>query len=161
DEGARRRERGEDVVYVATQPEEDRDIARIISALPIIPTRNDGGVPVIDVPAVLARRPHVCLVDGLAYRNPPGSRHRNRYEDVEELLASGISVMTSINLEYIAEQQEFVRGVIGRTSPETVPQALIDRAEEVGIVDPPPLEGDMAIEDQRPTQPRHPAVPPD
>ena len=64
------------------------------------------------MPAVRARR-QVCLVDGLAYDNPPGSRHRKRYEDVEELLDAGISVMTSINLEYIAEQQDFVRSVLG------------------------------------------------
>ncbi len=80
-----------------------------------IPTR-DGrtGCPSSTSTAVLARRPGVCLVDGLAYDNPPGSRHAKRYEDVEELVERGISVLTSINLEYIAEQQAFVRGVHGR-----------------------------------------------
>ena len=80
-----------------------------MDALERIATRDVAGVPVIDVPAVLARRPRVCLVDGLAYDNPPGSRHPKRYQDVEELLAAGISVLTSINLEYIAEEQPFVR----------------------------------------------------
>src|SRR6185295_15419074 len=80
----------------------------------------------------------VCLVDGLAYDNPPGNRHRKRYEDVEEVLEAGISVLTSINLEYIAEQQEFVRGILGRTKTETVPQEFIDRADEVVVVDAPP-----------------------
>ena len=101
-------------------------------------------MPVIDVPAVIARHPQVCLVDGLAYDNPPGCRHRKRYEDVEELLEAGISVLTSINLEYIAEQQEFVRGILGTTKAETVPQEFIDRADEVVIVDAPP-EADEAI----------------
>ena len=101
-------------------------------------------MPVIDVPAFCARRPQVCLVDGLAYDNPPGSRHRKRYEDVEELLEAGISVLTSINLEYIAEQQEFVRGVLGKTKTDTVPQDFIDRADEVVVVDAPP-EADAAI----------------
>ena len=91
----------------------------MIALLETIPTLNVGGVPVIDVPAVLARHPQVALVDGLVYDNPAGSRHRHRYEDVEELLESGISVMTSINLEYIAEQQDFVRsfGQNPRTKP--------------------------------------------
>jgi two-component system sensor histidine kinase KdpD len=117
DEGRRRRERGEDVV---------------VPVLDVV-----SGVPVIDVPAMLARRPQVCLVDGLAYNNPPGCRHARRCEDVEELLAAGISVITSINLEYIAEEQEFTRGILGRTRPDTVPRSFINRADEVVVVDAP------------------------
>ncbi len=124
DEGRRRRTRGEDVVIAATQPDSSPDVEAVIGALERIPTRDIAGVPVIDVPAVLARRPQVCLVDGLAYDNPPGSRHAKRYQDVEELLAAGISVLTSINLEYIAEQQDFVRTVLGRTKSETVPAGI-------------------------------------
>jgi two-component system sensor histidine kinase KdpD len=101
-------------------------------------------VPVVDVPAVIARRPQVCLIDGVAYDNPPGSRHRKRHEDVEELLKSGISVMTSINLEYIAEQQEFVRGILGHAPTDAVPQDFIDCADEVVVVDA-PAETDEGI----------------
>jgi two-component system, OmpR family, sensor histidine kinase KdpD len=138
DEGRRRHERGEDVVVAAAQPDSAPDVAQVIRTLEIIPTRDVGGVPVIDVPAVIARHPQVCLVDGLAYDNPPGSRHRKRYEDVEELLEAGISVLTSINLEYIAEQQEFVCAIIGTTKGDTVPQDFINRADEVVVVDAPP-----------------------
>jgi two-component system sensor histidine kinase KdpD len=138
DEGRRRHERGEDVVIGAMQPEEPAELAQIILTLEAIPTRDFGGVPVIDVPAVLARHPQVCLIDGLAYDNPPGARHPKRYQDVEELLEAGISVLASINLEYIAEQQEFLRSVLGTTRTETVPQEFIDRAEEVVVVDAPP-----------------------
>jgi two-component system sensor histidine kinase KdpD len=144
DEGRRRHERGEDVVVAAAQSDPAPDVGQVIRTLESMPTRDVGGVPVIDVPAVLARRPQVCLVDGVAYDNPPGSRHRKRYEDVEELLEAGISVLTSINLEYIAEQQEFVRSVIGKTKADTVPQDFIDRADEVVVVDAPP-EADQAI----------------
>jgi two-component system sensor histidine kinase KdpD len=157
DEGRRRRERGEDVVVAAIQPDEDAALAPIIRALPMIATKNDGGVPVIDVPAVISRHPDVCLVDGLAYQNPPACRHHNRYEDVEELLEAGISVLTSINLEYIAEQQEFVRSVLGTSAAETVPQAFIDRAEELVIVDAPTF-GDTGIEDQQLSQLRQRAL---
>jgi two-component system sensor histidine kinase KdpD len=145
DEGRRRRDRGEDVVIAATQPDSSPDVAQVILALEHIPTRDLGGVPVIDVTAVLSRRPQVCLIDGLAYNNPPGSRHRYRYEDVDELLAASISVLTSINLEYIAEQQDFVRSVLGTTKIDTVPQAFIDRADEVVVVDAPP-DADMGID---------------
>jgi len=144
DEGRRRHERGEDVVVAAAQSDSAPEVAQVIRTLENVPTREVGGVPVIDVPAVIARRPQVCLIDGLAYDNPPGSRHRKRHEDVEELLETGISVLTSINLEYIAEQQEFVRGILGTTKTDTVPQDFIDRADEVVVVDAPP-EADKAI----------------
>jgi two-component system sensor histidine kinase KdpD len=157
DEGRRRRERGEDVVVAATQPDSPPEVARLIRALEVIPTCNVDGVPIIDVPAVLARRPQLCLVDGLAYDNPPGSRHARRYEDVEELLEAGISVLTSINLEYIAEQQEFVRSVLGYTKSETVPRAFIDRAEEVVIVDAPP-DAETGIEANQLSQLRQRAL---
>jgi two-component system sensor histidine kinase KdpD len=137
DEGRRRHARGEDVVVAAAQPDSPPDVLQAIAGLDVIPTLTVAGVPVIDVAAILARRPRVCLVDGLAYDNPPGSRHAKRFEDIEELLASGISVLTSVNLEYIAEQQEFVRSVLGTTKTETVPQEFIDRADEVVVVDAP------------------------
>src|ERR1700675_3405694 len=86
DEGRRRHERGEDVVVAATQPDSDPGILELVHKLEVIPTKEVDGVPIIDVPAILSRRPQVCLVDGLAYNNPPGSRHPKRYEDVEELL---------------------------------------------------------------------------
>jgi two-component system, OmpR family, sensor histidine kinase KdpD len=140
DEGRRRRDRGEDVVVAATQTESSPEVARIISTLEVIPTKLISGVPVLDVDAVIARRPQVCLVDGLAYDNPSGSPRRRRYQDVEEILETGISVMTSVNLEYIAEQKDFVQSVTARIKPESVPQAFLDLADEVVVVDAPPGE---------------------
>lgn len=157
DEGRRRRARGEDVVIAAMQPDTDPAVAQAIRDLPIIRTKEDRGVPVIDVEAVLARRPQVCLIDGLAYDNPPGSRHAKRYQDVEALLDAGVSVLTSINLEYIAEQQEFVAHVLGHARVETVPQEFIDRADEVVVVDAPP-EGETGIEEQHLSQLRQRAL---
>jgi two-component system sensor histidine kinase KdpD len=116
----------------------DAEVADLVRKLEAVPSLMIENIPVVDVPAVLKRHPQVCLVDGLAYDNPPASRHRKRYEDVEELLAAGISVLTSLNLEYIEEQQEFVKGVTGKTAAQTVPQVFVDRAEEVVVVDAPP-----------------------
>ena len=145
DEGRRRHQRGEDIIVAATQPDSPPDVVQLIRTLESIPARVIGGVPVIDVPAILARRPQACLIDGVAYDNPPGSRHPKRHEDVEELLAAGISVLTSINLEYIAEQQEFVCNILGKTTSHTVPQDFINGADEVVVVDAPP-EGASTVD---------------
>ena len=138
DEGRRRRQRGEDVVVAALQPDMPDDVAELARELEAIPTLTITGVPVVDVPAILKRRPEVCLIDGLAYDNPPGGRHAKRYQDVEELLDAGISVLTSINLQYMSEQQEFVQSITGRRTGETVPQEFIMAADEVVVVDAPP-----------------------
>jgi two-component system sensor histidine kinase KdpD len=112
--------------------------AAVASGLEAIPTIDAGGARALDVARLLARRPQVCLVDGLAHDNPPGSRHPRRFQDVEELLGAGIAVITSINLEFIEEEQDFVQGVTGRRCPATVPRRVIDGADEVVVVDAPP-----------------------
>jgi two-component system sensor histidine kinase KdpD len=145
DEGRRRHERGEDVVVAALQPDSLPDLARVIRGLEIVAPFLVGDVPVLDVTALLRRRPQVCLVDGLAYDNPPGARHARRYEDVEELLDAGISVLTTIGLEYIAEQQDFVRQIVGRAPSQAVPQAFVSRADELVVVDAPPEAGADAV----------------
>jgi two-component system sensor histidine kinase KdpD len=142
DEGRRRHERREDVVVAAMQPDVGPEIAHAIRDLEVIPSLEIGGVPLIDVPTLLRRHPQVCLIDGLAYDNPPGSRHAKRYEDVEELLEAGISVITSINLEYIDDQQDFVQTVFGKRNRQTVPHDFINRADEVVVVDAPAESGD-------------------
>ena len=103
----------------------------------VIPPRVNGD-SAIDVHAVLRRHPEVCLIDGLAYRNPPGSKHPHRWQDVEELLAAGISVITSINLQYMKEKQREVEAIRGKKFNESVPEAFIRTADEIEVVDAPP-----------------------
>jgi two-component system, OmpR family, sensor histidine kinase KdpD len=141
DEGRRRHERGEDVVVAALQPDVPPGAARVIRDLERIPVRQVDGIPVLDLDALLRRRPRVCLVDGLAYDNPPGARHAKRYQDVEEMLEAGIGVLTTIGLEYIAEQQDFVRQVVGHVPVQAVPQEFVSRADELVVVDAPPEAG--------------------
>ena len=113
DEARRRKERGQDVVVGALQPQVPAEIEPILSSLEIVPTIDLEGVPVIDVPAILRRHPQVCLVDGLAYDNPwNGNAHR--WQDVEELLAHGINVVGSVNLQHIADQREAAEKLTGR-----------------------------------------------
>jgi two-component system sensor histidine kinase KdpD len=136
-EGQRRRQRGEDVVVGAIQPRSTPDIDRCLSIHEIIPTLNVSGRDVIDIERILRRRPQVVVIDGLAYDNPPGSRHAHRWQEIEELLRSGISVMTSINLQYIREMQEEVACITGKRPAETVPLAFLKSADDIEIVDVP------------------------
>jgi two-component system, OmpR family, sensor histidine kinase KdpD len=138
DEGRRRRERGEDVVVGATQVESTPEVKALLDKLEVIPLRMMDCVSVMDVDAILKRKPQVCLVDGLAHDNPPCCRNRYRWQDVDELLDNGISVITSVNLQYIEEQRGKVAQIRGREVQESVPQAFLGRATEIEVVDAPP-----------------------
>jgi two-component system, OmpR family, sensor histidine kinase KdpD len=135
DEGRRRRERGQDVVVGATQVNPSAEARALIEKLEVIPLRMVDGVLVMDVDAILQRRPAVCLVDGLAHDNAPGSRNPHRWQDVEQLLEAGISVITSVNLQYIDEERERVAEIRGRCVEESVPRAFLTRADEIEVVD--------------------------
>jgi len=138
DEGRRRKKRGEDVVVAATQASAPEEIDALLREMEVIPARILAGLAAIDVPAVLRRNPRVCLIDGLAHHNPPGSQHPERWQDVDELLDAGISVITSINLQYIAELQEKVAQIRGKRVRDSVPEAFIRTADEIEMVDAPP-----------------------
>jgi len=137
DEGRRRHARGQDVVVGALQPKAPADIEPLLSSLEIIPTLNIKGVPVIDVQAILQRHPQVCLIDGLAYDNPPGSRNAHRWQDVEELLSAGITIVASVNLQYIEDQRESVEKLTGKRVTQTIPREFLNTADEIVIVDAP------------------------
>jgi two-component system, OmpR family, sensor histidine kinase KdpD len=138
DEGRRRKMRGQDVVVAATQPSDTPEVAELLRGFEVIPPRAGLESPVIDVETVLGRRPKVCLIDGLAYRNPPGSKHAERWQDVEELLDAGISVITSINLQYVKERQPQVEAIRGKVASDSVPEAFLRTADEIELVDAPP-----------------------
>ena len=121
DEGRRRKLRGQDVVVAATQASTSPEVRKILESMEVIPPRIVNGVPAIDVAALLDRHPGLCLIDGLAYNNPPGSKHPHRWQDVEELRAAGIAVVTSINIQYIAERQREIEAVRGKSVSDSVP----------------------------------------
>jgi two-component system sensor histidine kinase KdpD len=136
DEARRRKERGQDVVVGALQPQVPPEIQPILSSLEIVPTIDIEGVPVMDVAAILRRRPQVCVVDGLAY-DSPWSRHAHRWQDVEELLANGITVVGSVNLQHIDDHREAVEKLTGQHVRETIPREFLNTADEIVIVDAP------------------------
>jgi two-component system sensor histidine kinase KdpD len=137
EEGRRRRRRGEDVVVAAVQPRSTPEIEALLSAYEVLPTLKVAGRDVLDTERILRRKPQVVLIDGLAYDNPPDNRLAHRWQEIGELLSAGISVITSVNLQYIEEMQEEVLCITGRRSTETVPLAFLKRADDIEIVDAP------------------------
>jgi two-component system sensor histidine kinase KdpD len=82
----------------------------------------------------------VCIIDGLAYDNPPGARNPTRWQDVKEIREAGIKVITSINIQYVAELREQVETITGKHVTETVPVSFIKSADEIEVVDAAPFE---------------------
>jgi two-component system, OmpR family, sensor histidine kinase KdpD len=141
DEGRRRLERGEDVVVCALQHEYPAGIQEILNRIEIIPTLKAGEAESIDVEAVLRRHPQVALIDGLAYDNPPGSPNAHRWQDVEQLLNAGISVIATVNVQYLQPLQDEVEKITGSRAPYIIPRNFLEEsADEIALVDSPPAE---------------------
>jgi two-component system sensor histidine kinase KdpD len=142
DEARRRRERGQQVVVAAVQPQPTPELDELLGQLEVIPLRALGQGTAIDVDALVRRRPTVCFIDGLAYDNPPGARNPTRWQDAQQLIDAGIKVIASLNIQYIAELREQVEAITGKHVSETVPIAFIRSADEIEIVDAPgPAQG--------------------
>jgi two-component system sensor histidine kinase KdpD len=137
DEARRRHERGEDVVVGAVQGRRSEEVQTILSKLESIPPLETAGGQAMDVEAILRRAPRVCVVDPLAAQNPIGSRNMYRWQDVQELLRNGVSVLTSVNLLHVAEYKEKVQAITGRDTTETIPKSFLLSADDIVIVDVP------------------------
>jgi two-component system sensor histidine kinase KdpD len=139
DEGRRRSERGQDVVVAAIQSPLTPELEALLRKIQVIPTLKEtyaGKVyDVLDVAAIFRRHPEVCLVDELAYDNPPGSRNPKRWQDVDNLLDQGITVISAVNLQHIEEQQDAVERITGKRARQTVPERFIRSADEIVLVD--------------------------
>ncbi len=142
DEGRRRKQRGEDVAVGAVQSGVTPDVREILSRLEVIACiseRHAGRIyEVIDLATLFRRHPGVCLIDELAYDNPPGSRNPQRWQDVQELLDRGIGVITAVNVQHIREQQDEVARITGKRAAQSVPEEFLREADEIEVVDAPP-----------------------
>ena len=138
------REQGIDVVIGIVETHGRADTAALIGASPVIPRRDVAhlgrSLPEFDLDAVLQRRPALVLVDELAHSNVAGSRHPKRWQDVEELLANGIDVWTTMNVQHLESLNDVVNAVAGVRVRETVPDHVFDDADDVVLVDLPPDE---------------------
>jgi two-component system sensor histidine kinase KdpD len=115
------------------------DTEALVEGLEIIPQRRveyRGAIlHELDVDAVLARRPGLALVDELAHSNAPGSRHPKRWQDIKELLALGIDVYTTVNVQHLESLNDVVGQITNIRISETVPDSVFDEADEVELVD--------------------------
>ena len=89
----------------------------------------------MDLDAILARAPNVALIDELAHTNVPGGAHEKRWQDVEQILDAGIDVITTVNIQHLESVNDVVEKITGITQQETVPDAVVRRAEQIEIVD--------------------------
>ena len=138
-EAIRRHERGEDVVIGVVETHGRQRTAELAARLETVPRRSIAykGVEFqeMDVDAILARHPQVVLIDELAHTNIEGSKHRKRYEDVLELLAAKIDVLATVNVQHIESATPTVQSVTGVQIRESVPDWVIQRADEVVMAD--------------------------
>ncbi|MGY0070200.1 ATP-binding protein [Streptomyces sp. QTS137] len=138
-EAQRRVERGTDCVVGFVEHYGRPRTRALLEGLEQIPRReleHRGAVlPEMDLDAVLARRPQVVLVDELAHTNVPGSRNAKRWQDVEELLAAGIDVLSTLNIQHLESLGDVVESITGVRQRETVPDEVVRRAEQTELVD--------------------------
>ena len=135
---ARKRD-GYDVVIGVVETHGRKETEALLEGLEAIPRKRldykDQSLEEMDLDAVLARRPQIVLVDELAHTNVPGSRHPKRYLDVEELLAAGINVYSTVNIQHIESLNDVVAQITHVRVRETVPDRVFDRADAVELVD--------------------------
>ncbi len=138
-EAHRRKERGADIVIGIVETHGRPHTAEQIGDLEVVPPREIlyKGVVLreMDTDAVLARRPQVVLVDELAHTNAPGSRREKRYEDVQDLLEAGVTVISTLNIQHIESLNDVVAGISGVAVRETVPDWVLTEAEQVELID--------------------------
>src|SRR6266436_4253470 len=116
----------------------------LLQGLEILPRRpvayRDTTLYAFDLDAALARHPTLLLVDELAHTNAPGARHSKRWQDVEELLDAGINVYTTVNVQHLESLNDVVAQITGVLVRETIPDSLLEQADEVELIDLPPDE---------------------
>lgn len=138
-EGVRRKARGTDVVVGYVETHQRPLTAAQLGNLEVIPRQKIAyrGITLeeMDIDAILFRHPQVALVDELAHTNVPGARHEKRYQDVEELLNAGITVISTINIQHLEGLNDLIEAITGVRQRETLPDRILDEADEVELVD--------------------------
>ena len=139
-----RKDEGVDVVVGYIETHGRIETEAMISGLEVLPREaiSYRGVTLteLDTDAVITRHPQLVLVDELAHTNAPGSRHSKRYQDVQEILAAGIDVYTTLNIQHLESLNDVIAQITGVKVRETIPDRVIDEASEIELVDLPPDE---------------------
>lgn len=130
---------GVDVVIGWVETHGRSETEALLQGLPAVPPRRmeyrDKEFLEMDLDALLERRPELALVDELAHTNIPGSRHARRYQDVQELLAAGINVYTTVNIQHLETLNDVVAQITGVTVRETVPDRILEQSAQIQLVD--------------------------
>jgi two-component system sensor histidine kinase KdpD len=138
-EAHRRRERGTDVVVGLVETHGREKTAELLTGLEVLPRarvlHRGLALEEMDLDGLLARRPEVAVVDELAHTNAPGSRNAKRWQDVEELLEAGVTVLSTVNVQHLESLNDVVRRITGVPQRETVPDEVVRRAEQIELVD--------------------------
>ncbi len=138
-EGHAELEGGRDVVIGLLETHGRGDTAKLAVGLPVVPRRNveyrGTALEEMDLPGILARMPELCLIDELAHTNAPGVEHTKRYEDVEDVLAAGIDVLSTLNIQHLESLNDQIAELSGVRVRETLPDAVLGHADEVVLVD--------------------------
>ncbi|OBJ57579.1 sensor histidine kinase KdpD [Mycobacterium sp. 1423905.2] len=138
-EAHRRLERGTDVVAAVVETHGRAKTAELLDGIEIVAPRyidyRGGSFPELDVAAVLQRRPQVVLVDELAHTNTPGSKNPKRWQDVEELLDAGITVISTVNIQHLESMNDVVASITGIEQKETIPDSIVRQAAQVELID--------------------------
>lgn len=138
-EAHRRLERGTDLVAGVIETHGRAKTAELLEGIEFVPPRyieyRGGSFPELDVPAVLARKPQVVLVDELAHTNTPGSKNAKRWQDVEELLDAGITVISTVNVQHLESLNDVVAQITGIEQKETIPDSIVRQASQVELID--------------------------
>ncbi len=138
-EGARRQARGTDVVVGLCETHGRAHTARMLEGLEVVPRRQvehrGAALTEMDLDAVLARKPQVALVDELAHTDAPGSRHPKRWQDVQDLLAAGIDVVSTVNIQHLESLNDAVEAITGIVQQETIPDHVVRAADQIELVD--------------------------
>jgi len=139
-----RQAEGRDVVVGCIETHGRAETEAMLAGLEVLPRRpvsyRDVTLLELDLDGLLARRPEIALVDELAHANAAGMRHPKRYQDVEELLAAGIDVYATLNVQHLESLNDVVAQITGTRQRETVPDRVLDEATELEMVDLPPDE---------------------
>ncbi|MEX2652861.1 MAG: ATP-binding protein [Acidimicrobiia bacterium] len=139
EEGHRLRSEGRDVVIGFVEPHERAETAAMIGDLELIPRRSmtyaESVFEEMDLDGVMARNPEVALVDELAHTNVPGSRNTKRWQDVDELLDSGIDVLSSVNIQHLDSLNDVIFEITDILQRETIPDEVVRKAAEIELVD--------------------------
>jgi len=141
-EANRRFNRGKDIVIGYIESHQRIETDNQIGNLEILSRKkikyNGVVMEEMDTEAIISRKPQVVLVDELAHTNVPGSKYTKRYEDVEEILSSGIDVMTTLNIQHLESLNDVIKQITGITVRETIPDQIVNQSDDIVIVDIPP-----------------------